>query len=672
MSRRNPIATHNVIIGLDTSGMKDRFADVLNPELGKIGLAAPTGRTPATSVTKFAEELSTLAKEEDSIFAASNDNLLTFEHTFNFDGQNSEPKFKVKLIDVNDNLITQFLKFGVTSAPPSSPPGGAASVPPSSPPGGVAAGAPIFKPKITPVWIAYGTGNDPTGWVGPMDGYLTDIQLSYDANLLRTYDLTITSLPISGKHSTNIGSGARFKWRVSFLSDALQENKFQRELEKLLRAYIRSNLGSDVQPIIILPDINYQLNKLRGPLASALNRYMEEVVSKNPFESYYYVDYEQEVMRDICSALGFVSGETTAPVAAGETPLNRFGYPYPGRNADGTLNWGGKSHWATNKQEQVDLLGPVKTGNDFPGVNINREYKEGSDFNDEIRKRQYRKSYNDIATESPSLAYLTNSPAKLGLTMRWESAGSKLGPWSEHKQMTLALADDPENSDPVEFFHKFLRNLDNLIGTYKINGIVTYETNNTLKRYWEKEGIINDATKPVFIAGDLQLISNYLYADLYVYKTLRNQIIVAKEENLASTGSAGDDVDKVFDKTLKLIEKGLKHTESIKLPTNTMYPKTWKAVVDDTYQFAVQTILNPNPVGVDTKDFEGVGFAGTTDFVTMAAQKEMELAINNVVHEFRAGYPDSNILSFEQDISKYLLANLFKVAKTAAEKDFFS
>mgnify|MGYP003636779519 FL=1 len=600
MSRKNPIGTQNVFIGLDVSGSRAEFAALLNPALGSVGLAVGSGRTPATAIPAFSESIATLARETKSVFAASNKNLLTFEHTFNFDGQNSEPQFKIKVLDLDDNLVSQFLQFGIVADPDS-------------------ATNDIFKPKITPVWVAYGSDTDPGRWVGPLDGYLTDIQLSYDANLLRSYELTITSVPFTGRRQQKLRGISGYELVTEVQKDAIDKNELQNTIEELFTEYIKANIGPDVQPIILLPNINLYISSMMDKLKETLKSYITEIGTTGVLTGWYpgkntdkffEISINREVYRDILGALGFFSGEGSLPLALTDSALYR------------EENW-------------KKVL-------------------------DQTLNRRQDATYSTMLSKSPSLNFRIDGVGSLGATLEADK-------WY-WQTITVKIVENAENDDPVLFFHKFLRNLDSLISTYKINPGVTYETDYAIKKYWESKGIIASADRPVFIVGDTQLIMNYLYGDIQVYKALKDEIIAAQLSRAAGT-AATDETDEALNLTLTLLEEGFAHTDAVALPDKSYFQNIWDVITTDAYLMDMYTLFHSEPK-ILFKDIEGVGVAGVSDFATKALAKSLEVAIGSIVVEFRGGYMDSNILSFEQDISKYLLANLFRVARTAAEKNF--
>ena len=637
MSVKNPILTHNVFIGLDDGGVKDQFAVLLNPGLAAAGLGVGAGTTssagPTVAAPTFSESITTLARETRSVFASTNKNLLTFEHSYNFDGQNSEPKFKIKVLDLDDNLITQFLKLGISADTSVSSPTGS---------------PPVFKPKITPVWIAYGTGSDSEDWVGPMDGYLTEIELSYDANLLRSYELTIMALPLTGRSTQMIGGGYEITSKMYF--DEIQKNQFHRSIENLFVEYIKANLGPDVQAIILLPNMNEYLGSIFRTLERVLVTYLNQVYATQGLSQ--LIDIKKEVMRDILGALGFMGGEsnTTSPPNAGLRGPG--GIPNPSIPP----KVGGQPGF---------IQTPGAAQRDDVPAEVEADVSK-------ITQRINRQSYNDIATQNNSLSYLTGSPGTLGITVDFLSSDWRTTTY--HSTIAIKIEEGQENEDPREFFAKFVKNLDNLIADYKVNLGYTYETDNALKTFWEANGIIADPSKPVLIVGDQKLISNYLYGDLSIYKNLKDEIVAAR-------GSIDPTTEKELlesiDLTVTLIDGTTTHLESIKIPKdvdNSSFEHVYKKITSEEYQEDIYSLLHPGARGnsLSISRGAGVGVAGVSEFNTVGTKAALELAIQGITVEFLAGYPGSNIISFEQDISKYLLANLFKVARSAAEKEFFN
>jgi hypothetical protein len=703
MSVRNPIGTQNVFIGFNESDVaideareahktagttykgpvKDRLGGLFYPHAEKIqGLSIGSGRAsvkapdPGVTPLSFDESLQDIVKgARDTIFASTNENLISFEHSFNFDGQHNPPTIKVKLLDVDDSMVAEFLKLSVAynlddlqeslksgkvkydkrkTISKTQPDGSV--IEESNPDYGKITGAEVgqnanddwvvFKPKITPVWVAYGMGASPETWVGPMDGFVTDIKVDYDGSLVRQYEITITALPFGGKAEASLAGASHGSQVTASLDfESITDMSFQLLIELLLHEYLRAVLGPDIQILIVLPDINKYLSPVLEAMQESIRAYLKELgvdqkalgASQSKSRSGVSArrvarelrpdawNYNGETMREVLGALGFMGGESKFPlqIASNYRML-------PGITTD-PLTLRGRSF------EKIKQL---------------------------LRERALTQTYNDIRSKNPSLSYITDAQEALGISEVHGFPGGSPTQAATHSGVDVKINTD-EHRDPVKFMYTFMNNLDGLIAKYKITPTVTYENDSTLKKYWASRGIIEDASKPVYIVGDQQLISNYLYGDLAVYQELKDAI----EDAMKVTGVSP--TSKVtLEETLKLIEAQLTAAGDVLLPTRSNFQdELWDVVTTPAYLENVYTLLHEGSK-ISYLDYEGVEVPGVEGFTTMSSQVVLRAILRAVLVEFRSGYKNSNVLSLEQDISKYLLANLWRVAKSAAVKDF--
>lgn len=696
---RNPIATQNVYIGFDAGDVeaKDTIIRSMYPE-SEEEYVAGGGTLPQPSVDSFSKVITDLAKNTSGIFASTQSNLITFEHSYNFDGQNTEPKFKVKVLDVDDNIVKQFLELMITydtTKLEEELEKGTLKPDKDGKLRNVEVGKDsiddwvVFKPKLTPVWVTYGSGDNPSNWVGPFDGYVTDVQLTYDANLIRQYEITIHTLATTGPKTTALKGGTGWQLVTKLYFDDIVNNRFQWAIEELFTRYLKLNMGAEVQFIILLPNVNEYLRRVSTDLVRLSSKFSEVLMeawgygtgtdrsrARDAFTA------EREVMRDILGVLGFIGGESKFSYQEGS---------FEGDRGKGILTETRGFAGGTIAGGHPDQTFPLR-------------------FMDRITGADVR--YRDMLRKNPATAYIADAAGDLGIETRVDYAHPfpepRIGPRDRARSaasiepIAIKILGGPENSDPVDFFHKFIRNLDQLISDYTLNSIVMYESDHAIKKFWERLGIIDDANKPVVIVGDALIISNYLYGDIAVYEHL--------QDALEADISGGND-DPQLQVMLKLVQENLQFTKAVKLPqpapTNTagdpieiereqgyaidskgnaVYPRPerpslgdrpadsyyepiWSILREPTYRQDMFTLLAKNPKASYHEAF-GLDFAGVEDFTTASSKLFLKVAIHDINHEFRAGYPNSNIVSFEHDISKYLLANLFRVSKTAAVKDF--
>jgi len=177
-----------------------------------------------------------------------------------------------------------------------------------------------------------------------------------------------------------------------------------------------------------------------------------------------------------------------------------------------------------------------------------------------------------------------------------------------------------------------------------------------------------DPTEPsVLVIGDEKLVTQFLYGDMHFAYTLATELETADpsfdpmgggaaapgEPNPYEVPEYKKTIMRALDALPRLIRGGevLRHRlfwESI--ATLHLGPRAMP--------FLTHSYFEPDPI---LPDFS------FDDSDTISA---MYKTLTAQLPEFRAGYPESNILSLEENLDKYLLANIARISHSAAIKDF--
>jgi len=668
---KSPIITPNVLIGYETEDMDD----ILEKR-----------RKGITKVEEysFADMIADLRMTE-SLIASTGYNILTFEHSFNFDGKKEAPIYKVKCVDLDDKALDKFLDFTIlpndddldiqfcstatgrktfTSTTPARPKSvdefkALMSLDDSD----KVSFKVNYMPPMTAVWIMYGQGENPANWGGPYLGYITALSLKYDSGNVREYSLTITpTLTRADDTQTNtaISNTAPFVTEIPMSRTGVSNGEVLRWLEPLLDSYFRDSLGME-NVLIVLPNLSEMLKPVFEKIKAPIEKFIKDhslgakmAGRVEPVGATFGVDVDREVWRVIMGVMGIQTGEIPI-VQRVDTPEPFKGFSIKG----GPFEYPAGTTVGTNLKADLSLGRGV-----LAGVNP-YDYRQWETLKADIQELVNKKIPTYLGlSDKTEFSFYEESEEFEGLEIALEETG---------RNFVFRISDTSENRDIQKFLSKFFAGLQILLPSYYLGEPYwAYESNKLIIDYWKSLTVAptaasiaaGDSTrKPAFyiandeesvlVVGDSKTIHNYLYGEIYGYKYL-----------LANTSHPGTHPSKA--NQLRQIKNALEEYISVAektLPTGEgSVFSFWTAINEESYQkFFFDTFTNLQQT---TDNMLAQGFKWTEDAALL-----FQALLRNMTAEFRSGYKDSNIISFEQDISKYILANIYRISKSSALKD---
>ena len=780
---KNPIGTTNIVIGFDLDVQKDFF----RLEDGKHGLTEQ----------KFTELLADPEISSKILVSTAGANLTKFEHSFNLDGDNKSPHFKIKFVDLDDSILKKLLSCYISVNPDAWYPDQAAkgrglgykpkgkswrrmttsealiyaglaedpldiilsaemlgtrgvgllNTTPDSDPiddddnaaflkdkygvdvaaeyggGDLSKGLEAFMskvrnrnllkhklknnpPLVTKVFVMYGMGSDFRHWVGPFQGVITRIGISYDSNLLQEYEILINSTSLAegsidkdfavteevqlGTYAaerfdtvsqptgsdlneyevkySNTGNpvfedegGLVFKGGKYFTSTGLPTvrggSPLTESITNVLEKYFKKKYNIQ-NVIVILPDLDYYLQYLLERILHNLSwrsiKWNDQAFD-DEFIGLFEVrrdNWSRKVSSKIRSWLPNVHGIDWESQKESELLLG----PATEKELQKGVSLFHENWYLTNAY--IELLGLLG----FRAGEIEKDPNwtdliGGSSKNTQSRIVQAMRraagieevSQLERVEQADSLGMFRYGVKGLGAGLQVYGVGA-----SYRAALTI---EDTDVESPEKLIESFFSRCNMLMKNYMIpEPFFAFENDSQIIDAWI-EGVpgaggagshsyyINpfDLTaneSSVLVVGDPVLVATTLYGDAYYV-----------DEVLKSAG-----VD------------ATEHMESLErlyaaMPLHS-YHKTLK---DPTFWARLSTIgrstksesyFEPKPI---LPDFSVSGPSYLTGIYD---------TLREILPEFRAGYPESNILSLEENIDKYLLTNIFKISHSAAIKDF--
>jgi hypothetical protein len=709
----SPIYTPNVIVGFE-----DPETDIIFAE--KISQPA-----------EFTGGLADLKKQK-SVFASTSKNILTMEHSFNYDGKSTgSPLIKIKCLDLDEDFMSNFLNFLIVPDQEdlvlqfSSAATGRETFHPSDVDRpkdgdefrvwartslGITIGTAkvirniVYSPPVTPVWVMYGAGETRQEWAGPYLGYVTRLDLSYDSANVKEYVLTITPTfaraddPIADKY---ISSNTEFQAFTVVNVNHMSIDNVLSWVERVLETYFVQTLG--VHNIILaLPD----LSKMVVPLYEKIYKGIEnewEIITKRhrhrpSNEHPVWLDIDREVWRVILGAMGFDVGEMPIFVVQGvfndgDAKLMKEAYVRDGRA------WRGPIFDSTDPAEsEMYDVGGFALGGSVYGLGGSQNWRDltGEQLDAFKRNRDRYKGFRNsemafvMGTELQD--YIEKSAATfLGVSRKtkfsfYEDRPEYTGPKavveaSFPRYLTIKIPVTDAEKDPITFLTNFFKRLQGIIPVYYFGvPYYSFENNKLIIDYWNSLEDRRFAPEPgddpsvfrfdtteesVLVVGDKKMVQNIVYAGLAGFEVALRELAATSVTTAGHPGYIDPDSPggKKLAEAIESLRQYITSMQTFTPTTNDSNFRWWDTVKSTSYKdfFFRNFVRIPRLDRLLTSSY-------SLDEVGRRQQLFKEL-IQETVAEFRTGYKDPNIISIKQDISKYLLANIFKISKTAALKD---
>jgi hypothetical protein len=521
-----------------------------------------------------------------------------------------------------------------------------------------------YMPPMTAVWIMYGQGENPANWGGPYLGYITALSLKYDSGNVREYSLTITpTLTRADDTQTNtaISNNASFVTEIPMTQAGVSNGEVLQWLEPLLDSHFRDSLGME-NILIVLPNLSEMLKPVFEKIKAPIEKFIKDhslgakMAGRVTVPGVTFgLDVDREVWRVIMGVIGIQTGEI--PIvqrvdAAGPFEVETFAGP---------AQFPAGPTFGVNRRLPLGHDAPIGT---VPFLNP-YDYEQWFLLQYDLKNMVNKKIPTYLGlSDKTEFSFYEESEEFEGLEIALAETG---------RNYVFRLSDTSENRDIQKFLSRFFAGLQILLPSYYLGEPYwAYESNKFIIDHWRSLTVAptaasiaaGDSTrKPAFyiandeesvlVVGDSKTIHNYLYGEIYGYKYL-----------LANTPHPGTHPAKAHQ--LRQIKNALEEYISVAektLPTGERSVFSfWPAIKEESYQkFFFDTFTNLQQA---TDNMLAQGFKWTEDAALL-----FQALLRNMTAEFRSGYKDSNIISFEQDISKYILANIYRISKSSALKD---